>query len=105
MSPSEKEFGELIGGVSAMREQLADLQRTNGEEHAANAARVEGLRAEVRDGLGKKADKSDLEDLDEKVDSLRLARAGTSARDAVFKGAFGAALTILAILLGGHVHI
>jgi hypothetical protein len=105
MTPDEREFGVLIGEVRGISKQVAELQRANTAEHEANARRMERIEAKLETGLDKKADKTDLNDLDEKVDSLRLTRAGNTTRDNILKGAFGAVLTIIAVLLGGHIHL
>lgn len=105
MTPTDKEFGELIGEIRAVRAQIAELQVSNTREHNANAQRMERFEQKLEQGLERKADKSALDDLDEKVDSLRLTRAGNTTRDNILKGALGATLTIVAVLLGGHVHI
>lgn len=110
MTPTDKEFGELIGEVRGMRAQLTDLQRTNAEEHAANGRRFEQMRAEVREGLAAKAERDDVEELRDDVNELKLTGARTSGRDSTIgsfaKGAFGALVTILASLLFGHpVHL
>lgn len=103
--PSDREFGVLIGKMEGIKDQVTELQRTNSAEHESNARRMERIESKLEQGLEKKADKSALVDLDEKVDSLRLTRAGNTVRDNILKGAFGAALTVIAVLLGGHVHI
>lgn len=107
-APSEKEFGELIGEVKAMRAQLGDLQRTNAAEHTANARRMERIEAKIEVGLEKKADASALAATEEKVARLQLADAGTKARDKILTGGFGALIalaTLFAIILGDHIHI
>lgn len=105
MSPTDKEFGELIGEVRGMRAQVTDLQDSNRREHEENGRRFEHLRSEVRESISTKADQEEVDEVKRDVVSLRETRAGNRARDSVLKGALGAALTFGAIILGNHVHI
>jgi hypothetical protein len=104
-APSEREFGELLGEVRAVRNQVTDLQRTNSAEHAANARRMERIEEKLEVGLGKKADVTWVEKISEKVDNLNINSAWTRGRDNVLKGALGAAVAIGAAILGGYLHI
>jgi hypothetical protein len=40
MPPDDQQFGELVGEVRGISGQISELQRTNTEEHAANARRL-----------------------------------------------------------------
>jgi len=100
-TPSPREFGELSSDVKAIREQLGNLQRTNGEEHRANAQRMERLSRDIREGLESKADRDDLDKHTKDIEGLKSDRDKASGRDRVIMGALGSAITFLAILLSG----
>lgn len=117
--PDDKEFGVLIGEVRAMRQQVADSQRSTREqisdlqristtEHAANAERMERIEAKLTARLDEKADAKTVGRLAKKVEDLSLTDAGTRARDNILKGGFGALIalaTLFAIIIGDHIHL
>lgn len=107
-SPSGQEFGVLIGEVRAMRRQIDDLQRNNSVEHEQNARRMERIEGKIEKGLEKKADRADLDAIENEVKKLTLTDAGTRARDNILKGGFGALIalaTLFAIIIGDHIHL
>lgn len=94
MSPSEKEFGELIGEVKAIGRQIADMERRNSEEHAAVITRLDGLRSD----LDRKASEEWVKEHDGRIDSLEQTRdEGKGAAWAV-KFAQGVGLFLIGLL-------
>lgn len=107
--PTEREFGEVIGAVNSLKESVAemkksvaDLQRTNSEEHAANAARMERLGAEMRAGLASKADAAVVERQGEKIDALESENDRRLGRGALVYGGIGTGITLLGMFIANH---
>lgn len=89
----EREIGILIGKVEGVGEQIAELRRTNGEEHRHTAERfdkLEGL-------LTEKADAKAVTDHESRIDSLEGTRDRQSGGFAagVKMGGYAAAAVLL----------
>jgi hypothetical protein len=102
VTPDEREFGILIGKVEGIGEQIADLRRTNSEEHRHTAERFDKLEG-LLDG---KADTATVGTHEQRIDSLERTR--DRASGAVQFGGFvkGVAVFVLAaatfFIGGGH---
>jgi hypothetical protein len=103
--PTDREFGELIGEVRGMRKELADLQRTNSEEHRQNGERFNRLEGRVQEALDSKADKKIIEDQAKALDSLRQDQSKRLGRDSFAKSAFGALVGGLGVFFAGGGHL
>lgn len=95
MSPSEREFGELHSDVRNVARAVEELRRTNSQEHAANAKRLERMETSLRDAIAGKADKGWVEDLDDDVEGLKASRNRFEGAKLLLLGSIGAVLTAI----------
>lgn len=92
--PTDREFGRLEGKVDALDNTVAEFRRTSSAEHAENVAAIEKLGEEIRQSFEKHHDRIDA--LESKEDQ----RAGLLQAGAFVKGAIGALLTFIGLLIG-----
>lgn len=99
MSPSEKEFGELLGEVKAIGRQIAKMEQTNSTEHASVIAAV----GEVRRDLNMKASKTwvkEIADRTDKLESIRDEGSGAAKLIRIAQGALVAGVVFAGFVLG-----
>ena len=94
MTPNDREFGELIGSVKAIGEQLAEMRAANSVEHAT----VERHLTEIRAALTTKADTATIQTHERRIDSLEKTRDEGSGAARAIRVAQGVGLFILAAL-------
>ena len=98
--PDEREFGILIGKVEGIGDQIADLRRTNSEEHRHTAERFDKLEG-LLDG---KADTATVGTHERRIDSLERTRdraSGAFQFGSFLKGAALFGVTVAAFFIGG----
>lgn len=103
LTPDDREFGILIGKVEAIGEQVAELRRTNSEEHAANGERLERLESSVRESLNQKASEAWVKEHETRIDSLEKTRdegSGAARLVRFVQGGIAVGLAAAAFLAG-----
>jgi hypothetical protein len=99
LTPDDREFGELIGSVKAIGEQLVEMRAANSAEHAS----VERHLTEIRSVLGTKADTRTIQTHEQRIDSLEKTRdegSGAARLVRVVQGAGALLLAAAALLVG-----
>lgn len=96
MSPDEREFGELLGEMKGVRQQISDMQARNSEEHGRVMERLQ----KVEDKLDRRVDWKWMneQDLPDRVDRLEAKRDERRGQAALVKIAEGIALFAIALI-------
>lgn len=93
-APSEREFGRLEGKVDSLDGRLTEFQQTSSREHGENVAAIEKLGEEIRQTF--KEHHLRIDALESKEDR----REGFLQAGAFVKGAIGALLAFIGLLIG-----